>query len=277
MKHIISQKGQQITKIESDNNVKVITSRREEDTLVIVQGLTQTGIQGAMISIRNILDLRNAEARIRQRQQTECQTISSSITSTPHENNPTLSGEQVTELLTIPTDKVGNVIGAEKQTLDNIAHTSHTHIEATASHIEKATLFTFKGSREGVNEAMDKIILLTKSANNIPSSQIECKYYRAGNCKYKDKCRYKHSSHTIITDNRPQYTQHTISQRSDTTTKSPYKNRRTGKSHRERTPESRRLQERRRTPERRSRPRHTDRTPNANCRSYRSSLQRSSP
>ena len=146
MKHIISQKGQQITKIESDNNVKVITSRREEDTLVIVQGLTQTGIQGAMISIRNILDLRNAEARIRQRQQTECQTISSSITSTPHENNPTLSGEQVTELLTIPTDKVGYVIGAEKQTLDNIAHTSHTHIEATASHIEKATLFTFKGS-----------------------------------------------------------------------------------------------------------------------------------
>ena len=129
MKHIIGQKGQQITKIESDNNIKVITRRRIEDTLVIVQGRTQTGIQGAMLSIRNILDLRNAEARVRQRQQTERQTISSSTapTSTPHVNNPALSGEQVTELLTIPTDKVGYVIGTGKQTLDNIANTSHTH------------------------------------------------------------------------------------------------------------------------------------------------------
>ena len=98
-------------------------------TLVIVQGRTQTGIQGAMLSIGNILDLRNAEARVRQRQQTERQTISSSIapTSTPHVNNPALSGEQVTELLTIPTDKVRYVIGTGKQTLDNIANTSHTH------------------------------------------------------------------------------------------------------------------------------------------------------
>ena len=288
MKHIIGQKGQQITKIESDNNVKVITRRKAEDTLVIVQGRTQTGIQGAMLSIRNILDLRNAEARVRQRQQIERQTISSSTapTSTPHPNNPALSGEQVTELLTIPTDKAGYVIGAGKQTLDNIAHTSHTHIEATPSHIENATLFTFKGPREGVNEAMDKIIQLTKSANNTPSSQIECKYHRAGNCKYKDKCRYKHSTHTIITDNRPQYTQHNIPQRSDTTTKSPYKYRRTGESHRERTPESfrsqerrtperRRSSERRRSPERRSRPRHTNRTPDANRRSHRSPPHRS--
>ena len=252
-----------------------------------------------MLSIRNILDLRNAEARVRQRQQTERQTISSSTapTSTSHVNDPALSGEQVTELLTISTDKVGYVIGTGKQTLDNIAHTSHTHIEATPSHIENATLFTFKGPRAGVNEAMDKIIQLTKSANNTPSSQIECKYHRAGNCRYKDKCRYRHSSHTIITDNRPQYTQHTISQRSDTSTKSPYKNRRTGESHRERTPESFRSQERRtperrrslerrrtperrrsperRSPERRSRPRHTDRTPDANRRGHRSSPQRS--
>ena len=124
---------------------------------------------------------------------------------------------------------------------------------------------------------MDKIIQLTKSANNTPSSQRECKYHRAGNCRYKDKCRYRHSSHTIITDNRPQYTQHTISQRSDTSTKSPYKYRQTGESHRERTPETFRSQERRtperrrsperRSPERRSRPRHTDRIPDANRRS----------
>ena len=127
MKHIIGQKGQQITKIESDNNIKVITRRRVEDTLVIVQGRTQTGIQGAMLSIRNILDLRNAEARVRQRKQTERQTISSSTAPTSHVNDPALSGEQVTELLTIPTDKVGYVIGTGKQTLDNIAHTSHTH------------------------------------------------------------------------------------------------------------------------------------------------------